>query len=117
MELLPLFIFWCLWFLNRSTWAIFSPILPMILVTLILQATFSLAFFPVGLATISKLSPFTERSMSPGVIISIGMIFGTGAAPFILGVTADHFNFQIGILWLGVLTTLSSVSVSFLKEA
>jgi hypothetical protein len=55
--------------------------------------------------------------MSPGVIISIGMIFGTGGAPFILGVTADHFNFQIGILWLGVLTTLSSVSVSFLKEA
>jgi len=30
MKLLPLFIFWCLWFLNFSTRTIFSPILPLI---------------------------------------------------------------------------------------
>ena len=30
MKLLPLFIFWCLWFLNFSTRTVFSPILPLI---------------------------------------------------------------------------------------
>jgi MFS family permease len=30
MRLLPLFVFWCLWFLNSSTRTIFSPILPLI---------------------------------------------------------------------------------------
>ena len=30
MQLLPLFVFWCLWFLNFSTRTIFSPILPLI---------------------------------------------------------------------------------------
>ena len=37
MRLLPLFIFWCLWFLNFSTRAVFSPILPLIEDTLSLS--------------------------------------------------------------------------------
>jgi uncharacterized membrane protein len=51
-----------------------------------------------------------------GVILSIGVIFGMGSTPFLLGVTADHFSFQIGIFWLGVLVTLSSLMVRFLEE-
>jgi MFS family permease len=93
-----------------------SSTLTLILITLILQATFSLAFFPIGLVTISKLTPLSERSMATGVIISIGMIFGAGLTPFLLGLIADHFNFQVGIFGLGVLTTLSSLSVRFLGE-
>jgi NNP family nitrate/nitrite transporter-like MFS transporter len=94
-----------------------SSTLTLILITLILQATFSLAFFPIGLVTISKLTPLSsERSMATGVIISIGMIFGAGFTPFLLGLIADHFNFQVGIFGLGVLTTLSSLSVRFLGE-
>lgn len=54
--------------------------------------------------------------MATGVIISIGMIFGAGFTPFLLGLIADHFNFQVGIFVLGVLTTLSSLSVRFLGE-
>lgn len=92
-----------------------SSNLHLILITLILQATLSPTFFPVGLATILKLTPPSERSMTIGVIISIGMVFGTGITPFLLGLIADHFNFQVGILGLGILTTLSCVGVSFLK--
>jgi NNP family nitrate/nitrite transporter-like MFS transporter len=90
--------------------------LPLILITLTLQATLSIAFFPAGLAAISKLTPLSERSMVIGVILSIGVIFGMGSTPFLLGVTADHFSFQIGIFWLGVLVTLSSLMVRFLEE-
>ena len=37
MRLLPLFVFWCLWFLNFSTRSAFSPILPLIEDTLSLS--------------------------------------------------------------------------------
>ena len=90
--------------------------LPFIVIALILQATFSLTFFPIGLASISKLTPLSERAMATGVIISIGMIFGVGLVPFLLGVIADHLSFQVGILGLGILTTLSSLMVRFLKD-
>ena len=90
--------------------------LPQILIALILQATLSLAFFPVGFSLVSKLTPLQERSVAIGVVLSIVAIFGTGTTPFLLGLTADHFSFQIGIFWLGILTTLSSLLVMFLKE-
>jgi NNP family nitrate/nitrite transporter-like MFS transporter len=90
--------------------------LPMIVVALILQATLSLAFFPIGLSTISKLTPLSERAMVTGVIVSIGMIFGVGFVPFLLGVIADHLNFEVGIFGLGILTTLSSLMVRFLRD-
>jgi NNP family nitrate/nitrite transporter-like MFS transporter len=94
-----------------------SSTLPMILVTLILQATLSLTFFPAGLAAISNLTPLSERSMAIGVAVSIGVIFGMGGAPFVLGLIADSYSFQVGIIWLGILTTLSSLAVSLLGKA
>jgi MFS family permease len=90
--------------------------LPLIMITLILQATLSLTFFPVGLATLSKLTPLSELSLTIGVILSFGVIFGMGVSPFLLGLTADYLNFQTGIFWLGVLTTFSSLLVRLLGE-
>ena len=89
MKLLPLFIFWCLWFLSFFTRGVFSPFLPMIVTALMLQATLSLAFFPIDLSTLSKLTPLSERAMATGVI-------------------ADYLNFEVGILGIGILTSFSS---------
>jgi hypothetical protein len=33
-----------------------------------------------------------------------------------LGVIADHLNFEVGIFGLGILTTLSSLMVRFLRD-
>ena len=93
-----------------------SSTLPSILITLILQALLSLAFFPVAFMAISKLTSASERSLAIGFIIAIGVIFGTGGAPFILGLVADHLSFKVGILGLGILTTLSSLMVRFLRD-
>jgi NNP family nitrate/nitrite transporter-like MFS transporter len=93
-----------------------SSALPLILVTLVLQALFSLAFFPVAFVAISKLTPIAERSMTIGFIIAIGVIFGIGGGPFILGLVADHLSFKVGIFGLGVLTALSSQLVRYLKD-
>ncbi len=101
-----------------STIALSLPsTLPLIIITLFLQASFSSAFFPVGLVTVSKLTSLSERSMAIGVIMFFGTIFGMGVTPFLLGFIADHFNFKVGILGLGVLTTFASLLVRFLKEA
>jgi hypothetical protein len=54
--------------------------------------------------------------MAIGMIISIGMIFGTGFTPLLLGIIADHLSFQVGILCLGILTTFSSLGVRLLGK-
>lgn len=87
-----------------------------ILIALIFQATCSLAFFPVGLAAISRLTPLAERSLTLAIGIAMGMVFGTGGSPFVLGLVADHMSFQIGILFLGILTTLCVFSIRFLEQ-
>jgi NNP family nitrate/nitrite transporter-like MFS transporter len=91
-----------------------SSTLSWLVVTLILQATLSLTFIPAGLATLSSLTLPSERSMAIGVTVSIGVIFGMGGTPLILGLIADTSSFQVGILWLGILTTLSSFGVRLL---
>ncbi|MBM4307195.1 MAG: MFS transporter, partial [Deltaproteobacteria bacterium] len=93
-----------------------SSHLSLIFIFLILQAFLSLGFFPVALATIARLTPLSSRSMVLGIIMSVGVGFGMGLTPFLLGLTADHFNFRVGILWLGILTCLSSLSVHLIKE-
>ncbi len=94
-----------------------APSFSLLLITLFIQAALSLAFFPTVLAAIARLTSPEERSMGIGAIISSGVIFGMGGAPLLLGIIADHFNFQVGILWMGILTALSSVMVMWLKDA
>jgi len=94
----------------------FASNLPLVVITLVLQATLSLTFFPVGLAALSKLTPPGERSLTIGVIVSFGVVLGMGVVPFLLGLTADYLNFQVGILCLGILTTLSTFAVRFLER-
>ena len=93
-----------------------APSFSCLIITLFIQAALSLVFFPVALAAISKLTSPEERSMGIGAIISSGVIVGMGGAPLLLGIVADHFSFQTGILWMGILTTFSSFMVRYLKE-
>jgi len=79
----------------------------LLITMLIFQATFSPGFFPIGLVTISKLTDLHERSMFTGATIAIGTLIGTGGTPAVLGFVADVLNFQIGILFLGVLVMAS----------
>jgi NNP family nitrate/nitrite transporter-like MFS transporter len=90
--------------------------LPLILTALILQALLAISYFPACFAAISNLTSLSERAMFTGVILSIGVIFGMGSTPFLLGVTADHFSFKVGIFGLGILVTLSSFLVLLLEE-
>lgn len=90
---------------------------PVLVAMLILQATACAGFFPVALVAISKLTKFNERSIFTGTTIAIGVVVGLGLTPFVLGAVADAWNFQIGILVLGVLTGLSCILLRDLGES
>jgi NNP family nitrate/nitrite transporter-like MFS transporter len=87
-----------------------------LLVTLFVQGTFSIVFFPAGLAAISMLTLLPERSMAIAFILFFGVTFGTGLSPLLLGLTADRFSFAAGILGLGICTTLATLLIEFLPE-
>jgi len=76
---------------------------PLLVTMLALQATFMPVFFPAGLVTISKLTTFSDRSAFAGATVAVGVVFGTGIAPTLLGTVADVWSFQAGMLVQGVL--------------
>jgi MFS family permease len=76
--------------------------LPFLVAMLALQATVSSLFFPVALVAISKLTDFHERSIFTGTTVAIGVVVGVGLTPLILGAVADFWNFESGILVLGL---------------
>ena len=83
---------------------------------LLLQATFSVVFFPAGLLAVAKLTDLRERSLFTGMMIGIGGILGPGLSPLILGAVADVWNFQVGIFIVGFLTTMSCLLSKSLQE-
>jgi MFS family permease len=83
---------------------------------LIFQAIVSLGFFPAALAASAKLTSTTERGMVTGIVISFGVIFGTGMTPFLIGTIADHSSFRLGILGMGLLTSFSTFLVSLMED-
>jgi NNP family nitrate/nitrite transporter-like MFS transporter len=89
---------------------------PLLVAMLAIQGTVSPTFFPVGLVAISKITDFRERSVFTGAAMALGVIGGVGVTPFALGAVADVWTFEIGILVLGILTALATLSLRSLRE-
>ena len=87
----------------------------LLIVMLVIQATFSVVFFPVGLTVVSRVTTQRERGIFTGIVMSGAGIVGPGLSPIILGAVADRYSFAIGILAVGVLTTLSTIFVRNLQ--
>jgi NNP family nitrate/nitrite transporter-like MFS transporter len=83
---------------------------------LFLQATFSVVFFPVGLMAIARVTRQSERSLFTGALMSFSSIIGLGLSSVMLGAVADVWSFQIGILALGILITLSCLTYKSFKN-
>jgi NNP family nitrate/nitrite transporter-like MFS transporter len=78
---------------------------------LVIQATFSVVFFPVGLTVISRITTQRQRGIFTGIAMSVAGIVGPGISPVILGVIADAHSFAIGILIVGLVTTISTICI------
>jgi NNP family nitrate/nitrite transporter-like MFS transporter len=83
---------------------------------LVIQATVSMVFFPAAVTAISSITPPEERTTFIGVTLGISSLFCFGFFPVGLGAVADTWNFQIGILAMGVLIILSCALIRRLKE-
>jgi hypothetical protein len=79
-----------------------SPILLSFI--LLMQATFCVVFFPVGIVAIAKVTLPQERGVFTGVIMGISGLTAIGATPFLPGAIADIASFQVGFILLGALT-------------
>lgn len=82
---------------------------------LFLQGTIVAGFFPLGLTLISRMFRVDQRSAAGGVTAACGGGGGVTLFPFLLGLSGDHLSFRFGIFALGLLVTLSSGLVYFLK--
>jgi MFS family permease len=80
---------------------------------LFLQASFVTGFFPVGLVCISRMFGRETRGMATGLILTLGVTFGWGIIPYLLGLSGDNLSFRSGILVLG-LTVMASSGLTFL---
>ena len=88
----------------------------LLIALLFAQATFSVVFFPVGLVAVSKLTSLSERSMFTGAMMGISSITGAGVSPVVMGAVADHWNFQIGILSIGVMVLTICLLFKYLRD-
>ena len=93
-----------------------SPIFPLLIVMLTIQATVSAGFFPAAFVAISKLTDLNERGIFTGITTAFGVVFGLGLTPAILGAAADVWGFQPGILVLGILTVFSCALIRGLEK-
>jgi len=83
---------------------------------LFIQASLCVAFYPAALIIISKITDFGERSTFTGATVAMAALFALGLSPVALGAAADRWNFQTGILILGIITTLSCGLIKSLKQ-
>ena len=84
-------------------------------VILFAQAALSAAFFPLSLVTISRLFGQETRGQATAFIVMLGVVFGVGVIPYLLGLSGDLVSFRFGILLLGCGTAASSFLYGALK--
>jgi MFS family permease len=85
-------------------------------ISLFVQASFNMGFFSIAIVAIARMFPKETRGAATGFIITLGVVCGNGITPYLLGVSGDLLSFRFGIFILGLLGTLSSGLVWFLKR-
>ena len=85
-------------------------------VVLFAQATLAVWFFPVAFLTIARIFDRESRGQAIGFAVTLNVVFGSGVIPYFLGLSGDLVGFRFGICLLGILATLASGLVYFLKE-
>jgi NNP family nitrate/nitrite transporter-like MFS transporter len=85
-------------------------------VFLFLQAVFVTGFFPLGLVSIARMFDREIRGLATGLTLTIGVIFGGGLMPYLLGLSGDLLSFRYGISLLGTAVILSCSLILWLRE-
>lgn len=87
-----------------------------LIVMLLLQGAFCVVFYPVGIVAIAKVTQTEKRGIFTGTIMAVSSLLGIGFIPFIMGIIADRWSFQVGFMLLGLLTLAICPLVRLLRD-
>ncbi len=85
-------------------------------ILLFFQAVVITEFFPLALVSAAKIFSRETRSLATGVVVALGILFGGGPVPYLLGLSGDLVSFRLGISMLGLVVCLSSPLAFALRE-
>lgn len=88
----------------------------LLIAALLLQATFCIVFYPVGIVAIAKVTEPEQRGIWTGTIMAVSALMGMGVTPFLMGAIADVWCFQVGFAFLGVLALAISPLIRLMKN-
>ena len=74
----------------------------------VVQPCLVMSFMPALFLSISRLFGEETRGQATGILLTVGSVMGAGVIPYFLGLAGDLVSFRLGILLLGVVTSLSS---------
>ena len=82
---------------------------------LILQATASVCFFPLGFAVLSRITHDRNRNMAIALTVPFSYFFGAGLVPTLIGFAGDTASFAWGIGALGAATIVGLLLLQLIK--
>jgi MFS transporter, NNP family, nitrate/nitrite transporter len=84
---------------------------------LFFQAAAATGVFPLALVAVARRFDREQRSMATSLVMISSIIFGGGAAPYLLGLSGDLISFRFGIVALGALVILLSPLILAMKKS
>jgi NNP family nitrate/nitrite transporter-like MFS transporter len=84
-------------------------------VSLVMQATASVCFFPLGFTVLSRITTVNNRNMAVALTVPFSYLFGAGMVPTLIGYSGDMGNFNWGIGILGVATLFGLLLLRYVK--
>jgi MFS family permease len=87
-----------------------------IVAVMLLQASVGVVIFPTMLFSIARITTLHERGPFTSLAMGIAILVSVGVAPVIMGAIADRWSFEVGILLVGVATTLSCLLLRWIPK-
>ncbi len=84
-------------------------------VSLVLQATASVCFFPLGFTVLSRITTDNNRNMAVALTVPFSYLFGAGMVPALIGYCGDMGSFNWGIGILGAATLFGLLLLRYVR--
>ncbi len=87
----------------------------LLIVAVFVQPMLSASFFPIGFATIGRITPRRVYNVTVSLMLPLAYVLGAGVAPAALGLAGDRGSFSGGLILFGALLAAGSSLVLLLR--
>lgn len=77
---------------------------PWIAPAVVIQPSVAVGFFPAGFTALSTLGDAQTRGTAVSLVVPMAFVIGGGGIPWFLGLCGDLGAFDLGFVWVGVIT-------------